>query len=136
MPWRLNSWQSRKFHKFRCYIGTLGYNTPMNAKRLLYLTHVRSVLQYCTQVWSLYSKKDIVYVESVQRQATLFMTNYWELSFVDRLMETNLLPLLYMREIMDVLLFYNIIQRRIGVDIDRYYLVMTSMGGEVFIQHC
>ena len=61
-------------------------------------------------------------LESVQRHATLFMTNYQEMSYVERLGVCNLLPLSYTREISDLVWFYNLIHGRINVSMDEYYL--------------
>ena len=33
---------------------TLGFNAPVAIKLQLYLSHVRSLLEYCTPLWSLY----------------------------------------------------------------------------------
>lgn len=102
----------------------LGQSAPVEAKRLLYMTHVRSVLQYGSQLWSPYKKSEIMYLESVQRQATKFMVNYEiGVSYVERLQRTNLLPLSYLREIHDLVLFYNLYNQRLNVNLDRYFLI-------------
>jgi hypothetical protein len=100
----------------------LGPKAPLQAKRMLYISLVRSVLQYCSQLWSPYLRKDTVRIESVQRQATRFMVNYIDLTYKDRLLQCNLLPLTYVREIHDLILFYDLTNRRLNVNIDRYFL--------------
>jgi hypothetical protein len=101
---------------------TLGYKAPMQAKKSLYMVLVRSVVSYSTQLWSPYLKKDIACLESIQREATRYLTNNYEVSYKERLNKCELLPLSYMREVFDYILFYNIINQRLDIDIDRYFV--------------
>ena len=53
----------------------VGYDSPDYVKRQLYLSHVRSVLEYCSPVWSPYLVTEIASLEKVQRRATKFILN-------------------------------------------------------------
>ena len=55
-------------------IRTLGYDAPMKAKKMAYVSMVRSILEYGSSVWSPGDKESIAAIEKVQRQATNFIT--------------------------------------------------------------
>ena len=79
----------------------------INTRRILYRTLVRPKLEYASSVWSPYTIKHRMLVENVQRQAAKLILNYPEnMSYVDRLHKTNLLPLEYRREISDIVLLF------------------------------
>jgi hypothetical protein len=105
----------------------LGPRAPLEVKKLLYIMYVRSILLYCSQVWSPWRKSDLCMIESVQRQATKYLTNYRDMSYVERLRITHLLPLSYVRELFDIIFFYNLAYGRLNVDLDRYYMMNRQM---------
>ena len=105
----------------------LGNNTPMFTKRLLYVTLVRSIVMYCSQLWSPYKKCDLIYIEQIQRQATRCICNYIDITYSERLERCNLLPLCYVREIQDLLFFYNLINSRLNVRIENYFTIDNSV---------
>ena len=84
-------------------------NTPaslsIQLKKSLYLSLVRSHLSYCSQLWRPYLVKDFTKLEKVQRRATRFLIDYLPGDYKARLIELNLLPLMYWLEIADVLFF-------------------------------
>ena len=51
----------------------VGYDSPDSVERQLYLSHVRSVLEYCSSVWSPYLVTEIASLEKMQRRATKFI---------------------------------------------------------------
>ena len=55
--------------KAQCMSGlvkrTLGFNATVSIKLQLYLSHVRSLLQYCTPLWSAYQVNEIMRIERV-----------------------------------------------------------------------
>ena len=53
----------------------VGHDSPDSVKRQLYLSHVMSVLEYCSPVWSPYLVTKIASLEKVQRRATKFILN-------------------------------------------------------------
>jgi len=70
------------------------------AKRILYLSLVRSQVMYCSIVWRSSLIKDIILVERIQRRATKFILNDHNSSYFDRLKKLNLLPLMYIFEVL------------------------------------
>ena len=83
-------------------------NTTVGLRRTLYLSLVRSQLSYATEVWSPITVKLRSRVESVQRRATAWIlkSKREEISYLQRLMTLNLLPLCYEREITDLVFFF------------------------------
>ena len=81
----------------------VGYDSPDSVKRQLYLSHVWSVLEYCSPVWSPYLVTEIASLEKVQRRATKFILNdFSDISYRDRCIKLSLLPLSFRREIHDL----------------------------------
>lgn len=72
--------------------------------RTLYCALVRSNVEYCSVVWSPYTKKNIEKVEKVQRRATKFILKT-EDNYETRLKKLNLMSLKN-RRILAMLLFY------------------------------
>jgi hypothetical protein len=85
---------------------TLGYNAPTTVMRLLYLTMVRSILEYNTPVWNSLSKRDIMRLERVQRSATRFILKFPDIDYHQRLVRLNMLPLAMRRDYFDICLFF------------------------------
>ena len=76
-------------------------------KKLLYCALIRPKLEYGSSAWSPYTTKHHGLIESVQRRATKFTLNYpQKMTYNERLIKLNLLPLEYRREIPD-LIFLN-----------------------------
>ena len=72
----------------------VGYDSLDSVIRQLYLSHVRSVLEYCSPVWSPYLVTEIASLEKVQRRATKFIPNdFSDISYRDRCIKLSLLPL-------------------------------------------
>ena len=81
--------------------------TSSSVRRTLYLTHVRSQLCYASEVWSPNTVKLSKRVESVQRKASTWILNYnhGELTYQQRLICFDLLPLCYERDFCLVFFF-------------------------------
>ena len=76
----------------------------VNTKKLLYCAIVRPKLEYGSNLWSPYTIKYCSVVENVERRATKFILNYpRDMSYTERLVKINLLPLDLRREICDLL---------------------------------
>ena len=89
---------------------TFGYNAPLNVKRTLYTSLTRSVLEYCSTVWSPFLHSDIMGIERVQRSMTRFMLGYPDgVSYPERCLTLNILPLSYRRQFNDLLFLFKII---------------------------
>jgi hypothetical protein len=89
-------------------IRTLGYDAPFKAKKTAYTSMVRSILETGSQIWSPLDKENILKIEKIQRKATNYILNNPYITqpgyknYYERLIETNLLPLTYRREIADL----------------------------------
>ena len=78
-------------------------------RRTLYLSIVRCHLGYATQVWSPQSIGLLKRVENVQRRATkliLKLPFQCDVTYKTRLQLTNLLPISYWHEYLDMAFFY------------------------------
>ena len=74
-------------------------------KKLLYITWVRSRLEYARVVWSPHTKRNVNNLEQIQHRATRFILGR-DYSEYERLSKLNLLPLKYRREINDLVFFF------------------------------
>ena len=70
-------------------------HTPLNLKRSLYLTIVRSNLTYCSQVWHPRLIKDIKSLEQVQRRVTRYIISDQTLDYKTWLASLSILPFMY-----------------------------------------
>lgn len=87
---------------------TCPFLTDVSVRRSLYLALVKSQLCYATQVWSPAQFSLKSQLERVQRRATRWIlgTRIGEMSYRDRLIKLNLLPLAYDRELKDLVFLY------------------------------
>jgi hypothetical protein len=109
----------------------LGLNAPLNVKLVLYNSLVKSVISYCTPVWSPHKKGDIIQLEHIQRQATRYFVKYANMSYIDRLRSLRMLPLTYDREIIDLLTFYNLYHGRYNIGVDMLFHVTELRRGRI-----
>ena len=80
------------------------FTTPSQiARKRLYFTLVRSHLVYCSPLWRPHLIKDIKNFERVQRRATKFILNIYHLDYKSRLLQCQILPLIYFLELNDIL---------------------------------
>ena len=118
-------------------IRTLGYNAPLKSKTITYCTLSRSILEYNTVVWSPSTKDNICMIESVQRKATNFLTNNpcrpsrHHIDYKERLLQCNLLPLSYRREIYDIIFFIKSIRGLVSFNILDYISFQTCNVGRL-----
>ena len=75
------------------------------AKKLLYISLVRSCLLYCSPLWRPHLIQDILLLEKVQRRATKVILNDYTSDYKSRLIKLQLLPLMYMYDLSDILFF-------------------------------
>ena len=81
------------------------HNAPMQVKKQLYLSIIRSHLTYCSQIWHPHQFKYITMLENVQRRCTKYITNDYTSDYKSRLQQINLLPLMYWYDLLDLLFF-------------------------------
>jgi hypothetical protein len=97
--------------------------TDFATRRLLYCTLVRPKLEYASNVWSPRAVKHRSLIENVQRRAMKFILNYpKEMTYTERLITTNLLPLEFRREITDLMLLYKSKTALIPMDVNNFLL--------------
>ena len=95
--------------------------TDVSTRRAPYLSLVKSQLCYATQVWSPAQVSLKAQVEWVQRRATrwILQTRIGEMSYRDRLITLDLLPLTYDRELKDLVFFYKCFFNHIHLDVSQ-----------------
>ena len=74
-------------------------------KKKLYLSLIRSQLTYCSQIWQPFLRKDILFIEKIQRRATKYILNDYNSSYKSRLIQLKLLPLMYLFDFNDLIFF-------------------------------
>ncbi len=93
--------------------------TDTNARKLLYLSLVRSNFSYASQAWCPQSVKLIEDIEKVQRRATKYILNLGfvtNVSYTARLLQLDLLPVSYWHEYLDLVFLYKIINHLTYID--------------------
>ena len=107
-----------------------GDKKPSN-KKCLHLTVVRPHLGYATQIWAPQTIELIKRVERVQRRATKFILNlpfYSEVPYEERLIASNLLPISFWHEYLDLVHFFKMINGLIYANKD--ILPARNLGNE------
>ena len=72
---------------FRCVFNNCH---SIRARKLLFITLVRSQLTYCSQLWNPYMIKDTIILEKVQRQATKFILADYDSDYKTCLLQLGL----------------------------------------------
>ena len=85
-----------------------GMSPYRTQQQTLYHAFVKSQLCYATEVWSPATAKLQMTLERVQRRATrwILKTNVGEMPYEDRLTTLNQLPLVYYRELRDLVFWF------------------------------
>ena len=85
--------------------------TDSTISRNPYLSHVKSQLCYASEVWSPFLSIEKINLERVQGRATSWILSIkkGDMSYKERLLSLNLLPLVYDREIKDLTYFYKLL---------------------------
>ena len=90
-----------------------------------YTTYVRPILEYNSVIWSPYLKKDIIKIESVQKQFTGTICkrcNFRFSSYSNRLYMLNLKSLEYRRLEFDMVFLYKMYYNMIDLDFNDYFI--------------
>ena len=90
-----------------------------------YTTYVRPILEYNSVIWSPYLKKDIIKIESVQKQFTRMICKRCDLhfsSYSNRLYMLNLKSLEYRQLEFDIVFLYKIYYNLIHLDFNDYFI--------------
>ena len=86
--------------------------------RTLYCSLVGSNLEYCSVVWSPYTKRYIDKLERVQRRATKFILKSDD-PYDIRLKRLNLMSLQKRRSLTDVTFSYKVLNGNINIDVSK-----------------
>ena len=87
----------------------ISFDDPSPVKFQLYVSHVRSILVYCSPRWSPANVKDILLLERVQRHATKYILNiYSDMSYAERCIKHKILPLCFTERLLISCYFINI----------------------------
>ena len=97
-----NNITAKAYHQLGLIRRTFNSSISVNAKKLLYISLVRSQLTYCSQIWRPQLIRDIKALEKVQRRATKFVLNDFTSDYKTRLTRLGLLPLMYYFEYLDI----------------------------------
>ena len=82
---------------------TFSKSLSISAKKLLYISLVRSQIIYGSPIWRPFLIKDIKLIEQIQCRATKFILNEFHSDYYNRLVELQFLPIMYMFELYDVM---------------------------------
>ena len=96
LTWKVHV-DSKKANRSLSYIKR---TCAVQAKKLLYLTMVRSKLEVGVPVWSSHRKENLMKIEGVQRRATRFIPRS-DIGYKNRLSACGLMPLSLRREMLD-----------------------------------
>ena len=78
---RLNRILSKAYNSLGMISRAVPANCSMALKRTLYLTLVRSQVIYCSQVWRPYHIQETKALERLQRRATKYVLNNYQLDY-------------------------------------------------------
>jgi hypothetical protein len=92
-----------------------------------YTVYVRPLLEHNTVLWSPHLKKDIEYVENVQRRFTKRLPGFKNLSYRDRLRNLNMQSLELRRIHFDLVMCYKIIFGLIDLKFDEFFELSNSI---------
>ena len=106
----LNRILSKAYNSLGMIRRAIPSNCSTALKRTLYLTLVRSQVTYCSQVWRPYHIRDTKALERLQRRATKYVLNNYQLDYKSRLISLNLLPLTLWMELQDILFFLELLK--------------------------
>ena len=82
-----------------------GTSGSIRARKLLYLSLVRSKLTYCSPIWRPQQRQHVLLLESVQRRATKWILNDYVSDYKTRLSSLEILPLMMLYEFHDIVFF-------------------------------
>jgi hypothetical protein len=106
-------------------IRTLGFFSPIIAKKTAYIALIRSILEYSSQIWNPKYKNLQKSLEDIQRKATNYILNNPRydhpdhINYKTRLLTLNLLPTSYRREILDLTLLLKTINGNTNLDLSQ-----------------
>ena len=125
LKWESHTSQIKRSAFQKCYLILKSFKSNCIWTLLKgYITFVRPTMEYATQVWNPYLKKDIRSLESVQRFFTKKICNRCGIpfsSYYDRLYKLNLKTLEYRRVAADLLMVYKILHCLVKLNFDDFF---------------
>ena len=106
---RRKAWKSYYFLK-RNISAIASVKTKVNG----YVGYVVPVVSYASQIWKP-NKTEAKEIEKIQKRATAWILNTWDMKYKDRLRKLNLLPLTINFELHDVLLYINFLEGKYDI---------------------
>lgn len=118
---------SKAYRSLNLIRRTISTNSPVNLKKQLYLSLVRSHLCYCSQIWRPNLIKDITNIERIQRKATKFILNDYTSDYKSRLEALQMLPLTLWFELQDIMFLVKCLQDQTDtLNINKYITFAAS----------
>ena len=106
---------------------TFSTSIPVNSKKQLYISLIRSQFMYCSVLWKPYLVKHIQLIECVQRRATKYILNNYTSDYKSRLLKLHILPLMYILDLNDIMFFIrNLKTNHNGFDIKTFIPFITG----------
>ena len=109
-------------HVSFCVVFVLETNILMKA----FITYVRPLLEYCSQVWSPFTAANINKIEAVQRRFTKHIFGLTSCGYQDRLFNLNLELLETRRMKCDLITIYKLIHGHLGLSSDDFLNVVIG----------
>ena len=100
---QINQVCSKAYRSFHLIKRNFKHSSPITLKKNLYFALIRSHLSYCSQLWRPHLLKDIKSLEKIQRRATSYILSDYASNYKSRLLNLNLLPLMYWLELQDLM---------------------------------
>ena len=101
---------SSKANRMLGFVRRVAMNiNDFQVRKVLYLSLVRGLFAYASQVWSPQTVSNIVKIEKVQRRATKFILSLpykTDISYKERLQTIHILPVCYWHEYLDMVYIY------------------------------
>jgi hypothetical protein len=105
----------------------IGNDCSLQVKLTCYTSLVRPLLESCSCVWACTTKKLLTKIETVQRRASKFITNNYNMDYDLRLSLCNLLPLSLRRDYLDLVFLYNYIHDLVDVNISVAFVTQNRV---------
>jgi hypothetical protein len=112
-----------------------GYTCNIDLKLLLYTSLVRPLVEFSSQVWMCKTVKLTKNLESIQRRASKYILNDFESNYTNRLIKLNILPLVYRREYLDLIFYYNSLYDIIDVNMNIFPMMLNHVNVITRLQH-
>ena len=100
----------------------------INTRKVLYLSIIRPELEYASNLESPYLIKYQLLIEIVWRRATRFILNYpKDMTYGERLVKLNVLPLEYQREIPELLFQFKFRNHLVTTDVSNILILLYRL---------